>query len=1534
MDSKGASLSATQGTTFSPSTGTFLIRAPPSSDSSDVENENKVSVDDSDSSSEVESFASGEEGFETASERHDPDEETVESFVGFSSSEKRTAAMPIAQVSGDDDDGLVASEVEDDYGGLSGVVRVPSVRVVDYENPSFVENSDVRVLGGGENGGLEDSIVSDSVRVSGEGLNPSFVENSDVGVLGGGENGGLEDSIVSDSVRVSGGGLNPRNRVLEGEEKGDLLGKDPVENSVAVAESVDNGVSGGVGVSAETMEVSKEEILPENMVESLDGGVSAETREVSKEETLPANMVESLDNGVSSVVGPSLETSEVSKEEVSIESAVESVDNGVSVVPEAPLETLDVSKEEVVLPENAKTGKDVNPALEMQELESTVSKDNVAEEKSEVLGGEESDAVRNNEGREDLAVETEQLDLKVGDVGEVEELGVSEEQDVEDPKFVEADTGVAEPGENGDAGNVDSDRALERVTDPVIETQKPEPCESKTSIVEVEEGEGLDGASVSVDSVLPESADKIDEAVADDKRPVLESEPPSIGSKSNDEMFVSAESAAADDNSLSDNNQTSPVDGISSESGDKEHCMDEVQITNSEDKSTLPDLLSEAGSQPIVAGDSAVNDLVKTSGSFGVTENGDRNVKLPDGVSSIVTHVPEPAISSGNPMDPQVKLDADESSRDINEEKTDLDDAKDEVSDSDELAQGTISKTIEAIMKEMEQGSGSSSQSGFGISRDYSQKVDGQIVSESDEEGETDNEQGDGKELFDAAALAALLKAADGNITISSSDASRIFSVDRPAGLGSSAPSLKPAPRPYRGNLFPRSELMVAGDTEDNMDEEEKKLQEKIQLIRVKFLRLVQRLGHSPDDTIAAQVLYRLSLAEGIRRGRQSNRASNLESAKGTAMQLEAVGKDDLDFSCNILILGKSGVGKSATINSIFGEDKTLISAFEPATTSVKEIIGTVDGVKIRVIDTPGLKPSVMDQNFNKRILSSINKFTKKCSPDIVLYVDRLDSQTRDFNDLPLLRSITSTLGSSIWLNAIVALTHAASAPPDGPNGSPLSYEVFVAQRSHIVQHSIRQAAGDMRLMNPVALVENHPNCRRNREGHRVLPNGQNWRPQLLLLCYSSKILTEANSLLKLQDPSAGKLFGFRVRSPPLPYLLSSLLQSRPHPKLSTDQGGENGDSDIDLDDLSDSDQEGEEDEYDQLPPFKPLRKSQIAKLSKEQRKAYFDEYDYRVKLLQKKQWREELKRLKEIKKRGKDVRADYGDLGEDFDQENGGPAAVPVPLPDMVLPPTFDGDNPAYRYRFLEPTSHLLARPVLDTHGWDHDCGYDGVSLEENLAIVGRFPAGVSVQITKDKKEFNIHVDSSVSAKHGENGSTLAGFDIQTVGKQLAYILRSETKFKNLKRNKTAAGVSVTFLGENVATGFKIEDQVSIGKRLGMVASTGVVRSQGDMAYGANLEARIKQKDYPIDQDQATLGLSLMKWRGDLALGANLQSQLSVGRNSKMAVRVGLNNKLSGQITVRTSSSEQLQIALVGLIPIAATIFRSIWPGESYLVH
>ncbi|KAE8698320.1 hypothetical protein F3Y22_tig00110599pilonHSYRG00051 [Hibiscus syriacus] len=125
------------------------------------------------------------------------------------------------------------------------------------------------------------------------------------------------------------------------------------------------------------------------------------------------------------------------------------------------------------------------------------------------------------------------------------------------------------------------------------------------------------------------------------------------------------------------------------------------------------------------------------------------------------------------------------------------------------------------------------------------------------------------------------------------------------------------------------------------------------------------------------------------------------------------------------------------------------------------------------------------------------------------------------------------------------------------------------------------------------------------------------------------------------------------------------------------------------------------------------------------------------------------------------------------------------------------------------------------------------------------------------------------------------------------------------------------------MATGLKIEDHIAIGKHLLLVGSAGSMSSQGNTAYGANIEIRLKDEDFPVEQNQSTFGLSLVKWKRDLGLMANLQSQFSIGRGSSMVVRVGLNNKRSGQISIKTSSSDQLHIALVSLIPIAASIIQ-----------
>ncbi|KAG0476871.1 hypothetical protein HPP92_013712 [Vanilla planifolia] len=656
---------------------------------------------------------------------------------------------------------------------------------------------------------------------------------------------------------------------------------------------------------------------------------------------------------------------------------------------------------------------------------------------------------------------------------------------------------------------------------------------------------------------------------------------------------------------------------------------------------------------------------------------------------------------------------------------------------------------------------------------DNSHVLDGELISIPNLEVES-NGSGCARELFEISSLAALLK-------------------------GDNCASEEAAHIAYQG-------AEMVGEVSINDMNSKEDLHVKIDQIEVKYLRLAQRLGLSFDNALPNHVLQWINLVEALKGRSCTTKEFIVEVAKKKALQLQEE-KDDFSFSCNILVLGKTGVGKSATINSIFGDKRASTNPFEAATPSVRIFSGLVEGVYIRVIDTPGLGASLLDQGANKRILSSMKKYARSCPPDAVLYVDRLDMHAGDFDDLPLLKMITNVLGSSIWFNAIIAFTHAAYALPEGADGFFLSYDSFVAQRCKMVQLSICQAAGDIGLVNPIALVENHP-CNSNKEGESVLPNGLSWRPELLLLCYSLKLLLEFCSLLKLEG--------------------------------------------------------------DQFPNFKSLRKSQIGKLE------YFDEYDYRLKVLQKNQLKKQIRTKNMVE-------------GEERD------------------PPLF--------------------RPILHTYGCCNGFSCDGVRID-SLDVAYKFSPELTLKIMKNKEVFSIHLDSPMADNDGENCSTLPAVNIQPVGKQLAFSLQGEIQVKKVEKSKIVAGISVALFDETFMDGLKFEHRL-LWKQLRLVHGTGVIVAPRDVTHGANLNVYLGMKDSHLGKSLCALSLSLFTW-SDFALGANLQYQMTTGKKTKMAIQVGLTNRSCGQITIKTSSKEQLHVALVSLCSIVLSIFRTIWLGET----
>ncbi|KAJ0974270.1 hypothetical protein J5N97_016235 [Dioscorea zingiberensis] len=606
-------------------------------------------------------------------------------------------------------------------------------------------------------------------------------------------------------------------------------------------------------------------------------------------------------------------------------------------------------------------------------------------------------------------------------------------------------------------------------------------------------------------------------------------------------------------------------------------------------------------------------------------------------------------------------------------------------------------------------------------------------------------------------------------------------------------------------------------------------IRHQLQLIRAKFIRIAQALGvYDRREEIFSNALKIVSNAlinigkieeQWLQKNQIAGVVNNDEEFE-RALEIANATGGPVDFSCTILLIGKMGVGKSALINSLFTQDVVYTDAFCLGTKEIGVVEGNINGMMVRLIDTPGLS-SASDLQWNEGILHWVKWFISKSPPDAVLYVDRFDLWNKGNEDVPLFRAITKILGPTFWFNLSVVLTHAGCDPPDAPNGFPFIYEEFLAQQCDAIQQAIHQASGNSQVLNSFGLVENGKNeYSSNWDSSSLKYYSWPTKTRVLLLSFAPKILAEAMSLLKSQDgdqPSGSHERGLQV-------FLQSLFNSRPQLKL-PEQSSENAEDD--LDEASDS---GDELVYDELPPFKRLTNDQVAKLSKELKMAYYRELVYWKELFLEKQLKEEKRWRKVLKKMPGCVKnlptESNGNtnstektshpaqlLGQMcnlvlptfFDSENpthqhqslckllgemvgwakdrslpsesngnknsgennSHPTLFLCQMPDLVPPTSFDSDNPTHRYRSPCSNSRWLIRPVLNPKIWDHDVGFDGgVDIKSLFLVKDEIPVSVSGQLTKDKNEcVQMGLSTSVSSvKHSEWITISAGLDVQTV--------------------------------------------------------------------------------------------------------------------------------------------------------------------------
>eukprot|EP00887_Chlorella_sp_A99_P001797 scaffold19.g1797.t1 len=682
-----------------------------------------------------------------------------------------------------------------------------------------------------------------------------------------------------------------------------------------------------------------------------------------------------------------------------------------------------------------------------------------------------------------------------------------------------------------------------------------------------------------------------------------------------------------------------------------------------------------------------------------------------------------------------------------------------------------------------------------------------------------------------------------------------------PAGLPALFQPAPPAAAPAAAAAPPAA--VPAADESPKVQ----KVRASVQAFRTSILRVALRLRYPTRSNMLQQLMYRLGMAERIHLGQGVAAPRNADEAALAEAERAEVLHEPLNFSATVLVLGLAGSGKSATIRSLLKQEPTV--GYQP-TSRVDAIKGEIEGIPVTFIDTPGLDPSPGAIASNLRKLHAV------------------------------LRSITEVLGADHWFSTVVVLSHGNAPPPDNSAGAAMAFDAFVQQRSQQVQQALRQVAGDQRLMNPVALAENLPACPRNGEGEPVLPSGTPWRRQLLMLCFTTKVLTSANNLLKPGEGAAARrmanpyLMGMGMKVPPLGWLLSRLVAF-------------NG-------------------------PRKP---------PEDEREILRDD---------------EIKRLPHAEQ-AVALRKKRAYMKQKADEARHDDTQVPILAPEPALAPSFDHEVTNYRYRVLEDQSGILTRPVVAEASIDHEDGVESVQASRTTRVeksgvvrprhqyLGGVPAVAWCQVLKDKQQFSFQGEAEGSYFHNSKWASTSGVNVQTIGRDVLYTPKLETRIKMFKkRNKATLGLLASKLAEDYshpfkarntgvyAYGIKLDDRIRLTPNSKLRAAVGRMYTKAGPSrdQGTALAGDLRIRPGGDETTRLLFGGTAVYQRRDVTIGGNASAEFRLprldGRGGKSdttcAMNAQYNNKGNGNLSLRLNSHDYPALGGIMAVP----LLRALW--------
>ena len=196
----------------------------------------------------------------------------------------------------------------------------------------------------------------------------------------------------------------------------------------------------------------------------------------------------------------------------------------------------------------------------------------------------------------------------------------------------------------------------------------------------------------------------------------------------------------------------------------------------------------------------------------------------------------------------------------------------------------------------------------------------------------------------------------------------------------------------------------------------------------------------------------------------------------------------------SILLVGRTGTGKSSTINSLLGREVAAVGGLIPVTNKIQYFDCPINDAVIRLYDTPGLCDSA-DMSNDDAYIASIKATLP--SIDLVLFITPLNETRVSRDERVALRSLSAAIGKHLWENMIVVFTFACSSLPGDSLYADFVEERVKAFKNFVTELSAEKVSREL----PFVPVDNTNN---------VCPDNREWIPELFTLiiehCSSSGI--------------------------------------------------------------------------------------------------------------------------------------------------------------------------------------------------------------------------------------------------------------------------------------------------------------------------------------------------------------------------------------------------------------------------------------------